>query len=1199
MRNISVRKVVRRNADGTWHSPKQQFTVNKVRIDAIHDVSDIYTLCDALGHLTSGEADQSSLLIQGKLIQNDTLTICEGDFVDRIGKGPKATFQDGPTNVFCLDWDGAALTFPADEYQDGYSLDASAPLQTLGIQIRDRILPPEFQGVTCGIQATGSFGTLKDGVEQAVRLRFWFYLEQPLYLADLKAYVEHRLKSCMNDYAKCVDTSIYSPGHMIFTAPPRIEGPDFPFAKIRRFEVVEGERNELPLPSPPTGYATWQEYSRIKGKSASLPRKHAPQLNGRPVGGNSNARRKWQDIVADYNGANKTHETVRDTVFAVCRDTPGHSLKEVLLIARHELQAAIMQKAENEDAAFRRIEDHLSDPEWERSVQGAMERLGRFRDRIRLEPPVDLPPANEERKRIRDLICDFVAWVAKNGWRRQGPNSQQRHVLVISDPGAGKTTSLLSALSRNCVETLRTALLFPIRKLSQEAFARHTAVLEGELIAGGTSEDAFKSWLNDHVGRHESWQHVCTNDLLKPVKQLVESSGVNSRSICDHCKKKDRCAAVYPWRPLSGSDAIIEPDAWATPPWQANFWQHAHGATSHQTMPDTGAFTPDLTVYDEDCVSAFLSDPMPRRLVYQLKPPDPFDRIRMEGPSPTSEGISREEAHKLTLLLFGDVTLVAKALEVTGTLPMARLAAFLELERTGNLRINGAIERINILIQQLKLKLKFVGERLALEAIAADKADDDSSDPVDVHTLKEAIVRAVYIRNIFHVIALNIVCRRDHCLGLKSFELDGKRYVECHRLPRLPQYMANGSVLFFDATARESVYEGLLSSLGKNRPPLEIERARIKPGPYRLVQVTSAPFGRSRFINAAGKNSTADIRLLIAFILAIAAWFASQKLKHCCVGSDGKRKDVVVVVQKSVRVLLEKLMGELPGNVAFENFNALRGVDAYKDAPCLICVGRPAMTMRDLEMMTAALHCANPNVQTITPAPEGQWPMREQYLRCSDGTGVAVQCEYHPDPYVEDFRASRTDGEVIQTIGRLRLADRTEENAPLIFVFGRTPTGLEIDSVKTWVDCYLQPADVMVAGGLIFKSSDTIKLAYPGLLATGSSAAKEAAAKAWQHRHAAISRSSYREYIYYRKTGQLKRPRCASANPNDEENAGLDKAWQDCTFRLATPTKDGRNPKKQHATIDRSRFPDGKAARLAIEQQTGKRVTDLNWVFDC
>lgn len=178
---------------------------------------------------------------------------------------------------------------------------------------------------------------------------------------------------------------------------------------------------------------------------------------------------------------------------------------------------------------------------------------------------------------------------------------------------------------------------------------------------------------------------------------------------------------------------------------------------------------------------------------------------------------------------------------------------------------------------------------------------------------------------------------------------------------------------------------------------------------------------------------------------------------------------VLVVAQMSV---IEAL-GDMPPGVETLHFNALSGVDRYKDARLIIIIGRTQPSPSDVEAraelilgdkidripawydkvpaaMTLADGTAGP--QTLTRRGKGQEPI------CG--------ADQHPDPVAEAIRWTICEGELLQTVGRGRGVNRTPDTPLQIDILTSVPLPLPIDEAGSFSDFEPTPAEMMEARGV-------------------------------------------------------------------------------------------------------------------------------------
>jgi putative DNA primase/helicase len=143
--------------------------------------------------------------------------------------------------------------------------------------------------------------------------------------------------------------------------------------------------------------------------------------------------------------------------------------------------------------------------------------------------------------------------------------------------------------------------------------------------------------------------------------------------------------------------------------------------------------------------------------------------------------------------------------------------------------------------------------------------------------------------------------------------------------------------------------------------------------------------------------------------------------------------NVLVVTNKDIEELLLAGHG-LPGNVATEHFNNLRGTNDYERVRAVIVIGRPLPDERTIRRQ-AERRAGHPLDQT--------------------------------DPLVAAVRWSICEAELLQVIARARGIRRTEANPLDVLVLGDVPLPLKIDQMASWDQAKPHPRELMAARGVV------------------------------------------------------------------------------------------------------------------------------------
>ena len=159
------------------------------------------------------------------------------------------------------------------------------------------------------------------------------------------------------------------------------------------------------------------------------------------------------------------------------------------------------------------------------------------------------------------------------------------------------------------------------------------------------------------------------------------------------------------------------------------------------------------------------------------------------------------------------------------------------------------------------------------------------------------------------------------------------------------------------------------------------------------------------------------------------------------------RNETLVVVQKKVEAYLKT---RLPSNVTAAHFNAIAGLDAFKNARLVILAGRTAPGPDAVETLAATLSGVQPQIITAKKPGDFVWYRRvRRPIRLRDGRGIKIAADEHPDRFVESVRWLTHEAELIQAIGRARAVNRTDETPVDIDLLFDTSV-VTVDEVMPW-----------------------------------------------------------------------------------------------------------------------------------------------------
>jgi hypothetical protein len=161
------------------------------------------------------------------------------------------------------------------------------------------------------------------------------------------------------------------------------------------------------------------------------------------------------------------------------------------------------------------------------------------------------------------------------------------------------------------------------------------------------------------------------------------------------------------------------------------------------------------------------------------------------------------------------------------------------------------------------------------------------------------------------------------------------------------------------------------------------------------------------------------------------------------------RQKTLVIAQQDYE---EWLKGKLPKEIAVAHYNAIAGLDEYRNVRLLILVGRSQPVPEGIEKMAGALSGRMPAiVGEEAHEKEFVWfPRVKRGIRLKDGSGIAVMGDRHPDKFCEMIRYQITESELLQAIGRGRAVNRDDSSPLDIDLLFDTVLPIEVDEAPLW-----------------------------------------------------------------------------------------------------------------------------------------------------
>ncbi len=212
-------------------------------------------------------------------------------------------------------------------------------------------------------------------------------------------------------------------------------------------------------------------------------------------------------------------------------------------------------------------------------------------------------------------------------------------------------------------------------------------------------------------------------------------------------------------------------------------------------------------------------------------------------------------------------------------------------------------------------------------------------------------------------------------------------------------------------------------------------------------------------------------------------------------------------------------------------FNAVAGLDRWRDVSLVVIVGRPQPNPHAVERIAGALAGAAP----LPVGTDDGWYAKGDGFREIKVEGGYVrspaETAIHPDPFAERIRSRICAGELVQAIGRGRGGNRTADDPLEVLVLTDVvlPLPVEVAEAET---IRRAPHDLMLAaGGVAFEGAAAAATAYPDLWATTQAAKK--ALQRFTGGHSPIG-GSYRtlsptaeRLVIFQKAGARQRPQMA------------------------------------------------------------------------
>lgn len=259
-------------------------------------------------------------------------------------------------------------------------------------------------------------------------------------------------------------------------------------------------------------------------------------------------------------------------------------------------------------------------------------------------------------------------------------------------------------------------------------------------------------------------------------------------------------------------------------------------------------------------------------------------------------------------------------------------------------------------------------------------------------------------------------------------------------------------------------------------PDIEIVADIEAAAPHaRVRQVLGAPVSTGKLLRSEADRTLTAIR---------------RAILHRYI--DTGRQPTLVVAQKAVAEWLTA--SGMPAGVQIAHFNAIAGLDGFKDVRLLIAIGRTLPSVLEVEDMAGAMTGLEA-ARTAQPDKGPRWYEKAALgLRMRDGSGLAVDGDRHPDPTAEAIRWQICEGELMQTVGRARAVNRTTGNPVDIELWNDVVLPVTVDEVTRWDDMSAGAEVEMLVDGIVLESPSDMAVCWPKVWGT------EKAAERWREK---------------------------------------------------------------------------------------------------
>lgn len=330
----------------------------------------------------------------------------------------------------------------------------------------------------------------------------------------------------------------------------------------------------------------------------------------------------------------------------------------------------------------------------------------------------------------------------------------------------------------------------------------------------------------------------------------------------------------------------------------------------------------------------------------------------------------------------------------------------------------------------------------------------------------------------------NIVIREPDANAMHGLEVRQVRQVH--------ESLRGKPLLHLDATLRPELAQTVL-------PGLRVEALEVA-APHMRVRHVGGSFGKSML--CPGKELGAAESVRRANRLQECVDYVRWHARRVFPGS------VLIVTYKSI----EAAFTGIP-NVDVAHFNAVAGLDFYKDVALLIVIGRPLPSHVDLDLRTGGY---------FGQLPSGGYSQMRASIRMRSGAVRSLPVLRHTDDQAETLRAAICDDELIQVVGRGRGVNRNANDPLEVHVLADVALPLVYDSLTVWDVERPDIVQRMLLAGVAVDSPADATALHPDMFSSANEAKLAFSRAAFKGQNPIYT--SYREMTLksaaYRRTGR-------------------------------------------------------------------------------